>query len=517
MVKSKNANKKRGSAARYLTRTQSLRKLQLKLNEFRRLCILKGIFPKEPPKFFKGVNKTYYLKKDINFLANEKLLNKFREIKTYQKKIKKAQKKGQKFDAKKLIENRPRYTLNHIIKERYPRFIDALQDIDDALCLIGIFANLPKFDLLKISAEKVNMSKRLLREFYLYTSINQNIKKGFISIKGIYLTCEIMGEEITWLNPFSHPQKITYDIDYEIMNDFLELYISLMQFVNFKLFKDIGLDYPPPEENFDIPFFGFNSLNIKQLQEKAQEKKIGDETGEIKDPKEKVTNEVNIESKEWNKITKITEEDKKLKNLFKNLIFFISREVPIEIFETVISSCGGLYGDSSDTSAFTEDDKRITHYIVDRPPNGINMKPNKEYVQPQWIFDCLNKKMILPVSNYAPGKKLPPHLSPYYEVNEKGEYVYEIDNEEEIKIDDKGNKEENKNEGLTKEDKELREMMLSNNKKKLLQKIRDEALKKKKTKIKVSKHTTNTSNVSAKRKNSKDNKDKNIKDKNKDE
>jgi pescadillo protein len=121
--------------------------------------------------------------------------------------------------------------------------------------------------------------------------------------------------------------------------------------------------------------------------------------------------------------------------------------------------------------------------------------------------------MILPVSNYAPGKKLPPHLSPYYEVNEKGEYVYEIDNEEEIKVDDKGNKEENKNEGLTKEDKELREMMLSNNKKKLLQKIRDEALKKKKTKVKVSKATN--VNVSNKEKIRKDSKNKNKDDKDK--
>ena len=500
MVKSKGVNKKKGSSARYLTRTQSLRKLQLKLNEFRRLCILKGIFPKEPPRFFKGVNKTYYLKKDINFLANEKLLNKFREIKTYQKKIRKAQKKSKKFDVQHLIENRPTYTLTHIIKERYPRFIDALQDIDDALCLICIFANLPKFDLLKISAEKVNMSKRLLREFYLYTSINKNIKKGFISIKGIYLTCEINGEEITWLNPFSHPQKITYEIDYEIMNDFLELYISLMQFVNFKLFKDIGLDYPPPEENFDIPFFGFNSLNIKQLQEKALEKNLGTEDN-IKDNNE---NEINISSKEWNKISKITEEDKKLKNLFKNLIFYISREVPLEIFATVISSCGGLYGDSTENSAFNEDDKRITHYIVDRPPNGINMKSNKEYVQPQWIFDCLNKKTILPVSNYAPGKKLPPHLSPYYEVNEKGEYIYEIDNDD-INMEEKDNLDDNKNKELTQEDKELREMMLSNNKKKLLQKIRDEALKKKKTKIKVSKHN-NSSNINIKE--SKDNKNK---------
>ena len=501
MVKAKGVTKKRGSAARYLTRTQSLRKLQLKLHEFRRLCILKGIFPKEPPKFFKGVNKTYYLKKDINFLANEKLLNKFREIKTYQKKIKKAQKKSTKFNVNRLIENRPTYTLTHIIKERYPRFIDALQDVDDALCLIGIFANLPKFDLLKISAETVNMSKRLLREFYLYTSINKNIKKGFISIKGIYLTCDINGEEITWLNPFSHPQKITYDIDYEIMNDFLELYISLMQFVNFKLFKDIGLDYPPPEENFDIPFFGFNSLNIKQLQEKAQAKKLGeDDNNEIKDNKD----EINIESKEWNKISKITEEDKKLQNLFKNLILYISREVPLEIFATVISSCGGLYGDSTENSAFNEDDKRITHYIVDRPPNGINMKSNKEYVQPQWIFDCLNKKMILPVSNYAPGKKLPPHLSPYYEVNEKGEYIYEMDKED-VNMEESNKKDENKETELTQEDKELREMMLSNNKKRLLQKIRDEALKKKKTKVKISK-TSKTGNTNIK--NEKVNKDK---------
>ena len=422
------------------------------------------------------MNKTYYLKKDINFLANEKLINKFREMKTYQKKIKKAQKQPKKFDANKLIENRPTYTLTHIIKERYPRFIDALQDIDDALCLIGIFANLPKFDLkfdlLKISAEKVNMSKRLLREFYLYTSINQNIKKGFISIKGIYLTCEIMGEEITWLNPFSHPQKITYDIDYEIMNDFLELY--------------------------------------------AQEKILGNENTENnnKDSKEKITDEINIESKEWAKISKITEESKKLKNLFKNIIFFISREVPLEIFATVISSCGGIYGDSTENSAFNEDDKRITHYIVDRPPNGINFKANKEYVQPQWIFDCLNKKMILPVSNYAPGKKLPPHLSPYYEVNEKGDYVYEIDNDE-MKVEDKDNKENDKNEELTKEDKELREMMLSNNKKKLLQKIRDEALKKKKTKVKVSKPTNTNTNISSKAKNKKDSKDKNKDDKEK--
>jgi len=283
------------------------------------------------------------------------------------------------------------------------------------------------------------------------------------------------------------------------MNDFLELYTNLMQFVNFKLFKDLGLDYPLPQENADTPFFGFNSLNIKQLQEKAREKiKEGDEndTNQIK---EKVVDEVNVQSKEWNKISKIDENEKKLQNLFKGLIFYLGREVPIEIFETVIASCGGLYGDESENSAFKEDDKRITHYIIDRPPAGIEMKPNKEYVQPQWIFDCINKKTLVPVSGYAPGKKLPPHLSPYYEVNEKGEYVYEVENEEEMK-DEEEREEKNENKELSKEDKELREMMLSNNKKKLLQKIREEALKKKKTKIKVSSASSNPKTITNKKK-----------------
>src|ERR1700744_3614781 len=145
-----------GQARNYITRTQAVRKLQISLPDFRKLCIWKGIYPREP-RNKKKVSKsatnstTFYYTKDIQYLLHEPLLQKFREQKVLEKKISRALGRGDVSDAKRLDSNaarpektgKPRYTLDHIIRERYPTFIDALRDMDDCLSMLFLFANLP--------------------------------------------------------------------------------------------------------------------------------------------------------------------------------------------------------------------------------------------------------------------------------------------------------------------------------------------------------------------------------------
>ena len=43
---------------------------------------------------------------------------------------------------------------------------------------------------------------------------------------------------------------------------------------------------------------------------------------------------------------------------------------------------------------FRADDKRITHHIVDRPSISGQPFDGRYYVQPQWVYDCVNAKMV---------------------------------------------------------------------------------------------------------------------------
>jgi pescadillo protein len=93
--------------------------LILSFINFRKLCILKGITPREPKKKFKGNDKTYYHVKDIAFLHHEPLLEMHRTIRVHERKIKKALAKKNIERANRLREKTPKPKIDRIIRQRF--------------------------------------------------------------------------------------------------------------------------------------------------------------------------------------------------------------------------------------------------------------------------------------------------------------------------------------------------------------------------------------------------------------
>jgi Pescadillo N-terminus len=79
-----------GLEASFIGRSACIKLLQVSIQDFRRLCILKGIYPREPvgnrvPGKKKG--QTFYHVKDIRAIAHEPILEKFREFRSFMKKV----------------------------------------------------------------------------------------------------------------------------------------------------------------------------------------------------------------------------------------------------------------------------------------------------------------------------------------------------------------------------------------------------------------------------------------------
>eukprot|EP01138_Halocafeteria_seosinensis_P003461 gb/GECG01003537.1/.p1 GENE.gb/GECG01003537.1/~~gb/GECG01003537.1/.p1 ORF type:complete len:661 (+),score=106.01 gb/GECG01003537.1/:1-1983(+) len=451
-----------GTATSYMTRTRAIKKLQIPLKDFRRLCILKGIYPRDPKVKPAGRNQTYYHIKDIQYLMHEPLLDKFRELKAFMKKVRRAAGKDQVDEARRLYSIRPTYNLDHLVRERYPNFQDALGDLDDALTLMNLFAALPAIGG-RIKAEHTTLAQRLCKEWEAYVAKSKSLRKVFFSLKGVYYQVEVHGVKITWLVPYKFTQEIPEDVDYRIMQTFLEFYQVLMKFVMFKLYNDMNLKYPPAlddekdaqgghlsavklqrqdtthssTEEASGSHTGDDGSNPKQQQIDSKVKQIVKHQGHEQN-KEEESEEANvsaesdseeeIEGEEENADSeaialrdarKERQRTKKLQKLFRGLTFFLGRETPVEALEFIIRSFGGKVGWDGPGSPIEVDDPSITHQVTDRPTIR-NKHEGREYIQPQWVADSVNAQMCLPIHRYAPGAFLPPHLSPFVDDASEG-------------------------------------------------------------------------------------------------
>merc|ERR1712042_42642 len=220
-------------------------------------------------------------------------------------------------------------------------------------------------------------------------------------------------------------------VDFRIMLTFIEFYSTMLGFINFQLYHSLNLFYPPQlinadskeekdegfcqEVDVDSEILAALTSNIKSSLEEKEDEPEYDEFAAEPGTKEA---EVEAECKENER--KTTE----LKSLFKDLKFYISREVPREASVFIVKSFGGDVSWDATVgigSSFDENDETITHQIVDRPTVSSRVL-SRSYIQPQWLFDCVNAGHMLPVNDYVPGSVLPPHLSPFVEEKED-EYI----------------------------------------------------------------------------------------------
>lgn len=267
------------------------------------------------------------------------------------------------------------------------------------------------------------------------------------------------------------------------MLTFLELYQTLLGFVFFKLYADVGLVYPPPLdakkdeggagvgaftlqevtsslEGGSAPKSSLNGSNVKRASTKDVRQSIkainasstGDDTdmpdvdfapAEVEEefvPQASTSNPQETASLPTLQTLSSIPQSSTTK-LFAPYTFWLSRETSRSIFEFLVRSFGGRIGwpvTSGSGSPFDESDESITHVIIDRPlviregetDEERERRQRRKYVQPQWIVDCINAGRILLEEPYAQGKTLPPHLSPFED------RVDAYDPTAELKVDD---------------------------------------------------------------------------------
>jgi len=298
----------------------------------------------------------------------------------------------------------------------------------------------------------------------------QSLRKSFLSIKGIYYQAEVNGQDVLWLVPYKFAQNAPIDVDYRIMRTFVDFYQVLLGFVMFRLYTMEGLVYPPKfdvladSKGAGLRAFSLETKGVRLLENESTTTKRTpaaiegkDVSKQLKTLSEKIALISTIDTEKTNTtLTNITTEDSPAtepefdsfptalstgdalpqpdttstttSGIFSNYTFFLSRETPRPPLEFLLRSFGcrrigwdAVLGDGFFTDS--EKDLNITHQVVDRPPQqgpGGEAEvvrggrvPGRIYVQPQYVWDCVNAGKLLRPDGYGPGEVLPPHLSPW--------------------------------------------------------------------------------------------------------
>ena len=399
----------KGQATLFLSRKRAMKRLGLSLKDFRRICILKGVFPRQPNKKLDKAHRTYYHIKDIRYIESDKIMDHFAQEKIYKRKLTKSIAKKDKLRTLRLKANKPELNVDHVIRQRYPRFEQAVADLSDPLSLLSLIAGFPGHRLFRIPPQKTRACKLLINMFKALIVKKRLLSKVFLASKGVYYEAQLgMGIPVVWIEPYESTAVLPVDVDYKMLLTFSEFHSSLLKFVMARLYSVSQVMFPPSFAKGNvISTFEEFVLNDKIMEEADNEGKVDKEFEKDETVRKMI---------DWNSAKKTS--------LFDGLVFFVSREVRRSIFNFLAKSYGAQViwaEDNFDSQQYKN--QNITHVITDRKLENIKNKEafvNREFVQPQWICDCINFNHLLNVRDYLPGNPLPPHLSPFERSQRQG-------------------------------------------------------------------------------------------------
>jgi len=443
-------------ANQYVSRERACKKLQLSLPSFRKLCILKGIYPHDPRTKHRnhGQKRVYYHAKDIKNLRREPLLWRWRAQNTYRDKITKHKGRHNWEKVKRMQLSVPQINIDHLVRERYPKFSDALRDLDDCVTFVFLFASLPSGIIPSLSSLRRLECQRLCQELRHYMVEHGALTKAFLSVKGVYYQCRVRSKyDVTFVVPHAFVHSVPQDVDFRVLSSFLDFYQNMLKFVVYKLYRDAHMKYPPfGDIDYDLTNLSLSRLralkfektrkiNFQKISRTGTEKENETGTGvevsdsqvtEVEQKKKIVQLDLSTILREENENSADKEQNQNTDeevlmsrrkswnrgNLFQDFKFLLNRETPQTELEFVLLAMGAKVVFEQDSGNKLED-VSITHHILDRNIAESQKRSTRQYVQPQWVFDCLNTGAVIPTEHYQPGVQCPPHLSPFVVYNDQ--------------------------------------------------------------------------------------------------
>lgn len=353
---------------KYLSRKLALEKLKLSSKQFDRMCVLSNIYPVIAPlkNCVDGEKGWFYKIDDIKAIYYSDAYDVVKKNKGVENKRKKYLKFNKTDKLARLKEEEYGYV--NLIKYKYKDFGSALLDLGDSLKTL--------YFIKMLNTDEVSDALNEFEEFLIQRRL---LDKAFMSKKGVYYSFNCEQIRVVWQIPYEGLDCSN------LIEEKKELEIKL--------------------KGTNITFLDFGS----ELDD------VAESSDEVIDPND--PDKLDISLLKYSApllVAHLRLVLHKLKiiyndpspgrdGLFKNRKIHIAiKSIPKHI-ELILKNEEAILVDP-------EDAEIVITETVDKIIPGVI------YIQPQFIFDSLNKDHVLDFQPYLVGKPLPPHVSPFPDI-----------------------------------------------------------------------------------------------------